>query len=298
MPAAAPARGAPKRAARRMTAEALRPAYSRGRVRGVSKLAAARQAGLPAGVASAAVLLAAALIAVATLATGGRGERLIETGQAAARTDLASLGFRVDAIHLQGATAAARKQIIAAADLHTGTPILSVDLAALRDRVRQVGWVSDARVFRMLPGTLVIAVDQRPLMAVWQHAGRFVVVADNGTPMPDVAPAKFGDLPLIVGDGANDAAAAILPFLTARPRLAARTTSLVRVDERRWNLVQKDGGMVMLPAQGEAAALARLDALDRSARILDLGFSRIDLRDPEMVVVRPRAGPALVGGGV
>jgi len=191
-----------------MTAEALRPAYSRGRVRGVSKLAAARQAGLPAGLASAAVLLAAALIAVVTLATGGRGERLIETGQAAARTDLASLGFRVDTIHLQGATAAARKQIIAAANLQTGAPILSVDLAALRDRVRQVGWVSDARVFRMLPGTLVIAVDQRPLMAVWQHAGQFVVVADNGTPMPDVAPGKFGELPLIIGDGRHDAAAA------------------------------------------------------------------------------------------
>jgi cell division protein FtsQ len=297
MPAARPAK-ARKGQARRMTAEALRPAYSRGRVRGVSKLAAARQAGLPAGLASAAVLLAAALISVVVLATGGRGETLIATGQAAARTDLASIGFRVDAIHLQGATAAARKQIIAAADLHAGAPILSVDLAALRDRVRQVGWVSDARVFRMLPGTLVIAVDQRPLMAVWQHGGRFVVVADNGTPMPDVAPAKFGELPLIVGDGANEAAAAILPMVAARQRLAAKTQSLVRVDGRRWNLALKDGGMVMLPATGEAAALARLDALDRTAKILDLGFSRIDLRDPEMVVVRPRAGPALAGGGV
>jgi cell division protein FtsQ len=281
-----------------MTAEALRPAYSRGRVRGVSKLAAARQAGLPAGLASAAVLLAAALISVVVLATGGRGQELLATGDAAARTDLASLGFRVDAIHLQGATAAARKQIIAAADLHTGAPILSVDLAALRDRVRQVGWVSDARVFRMLPGTLVIAVDQRPLMAVWQHEGHFVVVADNGTPMPDVSPGRFGELPLIVGNGANEAAAAILPLIAARPRLAARTTSLVRVDGRRWNLALKDGGVVMLPAVGEATALARLDGLDRTSRILDLGFSRVDLRDPEMVVVRPRAGPALAGGGV
>jgi len=281
-----------------MTAEALRPAYSRGRVRGVSKLAAARQAGLPSGVASATVLMAAALIAVVVLATGNRGETLLSSAQDAARTDLASLGFRVDTIHLQGANASARKQIIAAVNLHTGAPILSVDLAALRDRVRQVGWVSDARVFRMLPSTLVIAVDQRPLMAVWQHGGRFVVVADNGTPMPDVSPARFGELPLIVGDGANEAAAAILPMINARPRLAAHTASLVRVDDRRWNLVQKDGGVIMLPAEGEAAALARLDDLDRKARILDLGFARVDLRDPEMVVVRPRAGPALAGGGV
>jgi cell division protein FtsQ len=283
-----------------MTAEAIRPGFSRGRARGVSKLAAAKQAGVPAGVASAAMFLAAALVAVVTLATGGRGQTLWRDGQAAARTNLASVGFQINAIHLQGASPAAQKQIIAAADLHSGAPILGVDLAALRDRVRQVGWVSDAKVVRLLPDTLVIAVVQRPLMAVWQHAGKTLVVADNGAPMPDVAPDKFGALPLIVGDGANAAAADILPQVASRARLAQRVTALVRVDGRRWNLMMKDGGVIMLPAQDEGSALARLDGLDRTAKILDLGFARVDLRDPEMVVVRPRgaAGQTLAGGGV
>jgi cell division protein FtsQ len=43
----------------------------------------------------------------------------------------------------------------------------------------------------------------------------------------------------------------------------------------------------------------RLEQLDQASRILDLGFSRIDLRDPQMVQVRPRenpAGGAVVGG--
>ena len=283
-----------------MTAEAIRPGYSRGRARGVSKLAAAKQAGLPAGAASAAMFLAAALAVVVALATGGRGQMLWTYGQTAARSDLASLGFRVNTIHLQGASPVAQKQIIAAADLRSGAPILGVDLGAVRERVRQVGWVSDAKVVRLLPDTLVIAVVQRPLMAVWQHGGKTVVVADNGTPMPDVAPDKFGALPLIVGDGANEAAADILPQVTSRARLAQRVTSLVRVDGRRWNLMMKDGGVVMLPAQNEAAALTRLDDLDRTATILDLGLARVDLRDPEMILVRPRAatGPALAGGGV
>jgi cell division protein FtsQ len=283
-----------------MTAEAIRPGYSRGRARGVSKLAAAKQAGLPAGAASAAMFMAAALAVVVALATGGRGQMLWTYGQMAAKSDLASLGFRVNAIHLQGASPVAQKQIIAAADLRSGAPILGVDLGALRERVRQVGWVSDAKVVRLLPDTLVIAVVQRPLMAVWQHDGKTVVVADNGTPMPDVAADKFGALPLIVGDGANAAAAGILPQVASRARLAQRVTALVRVDDRRWNLTMKDGGVIMLPAQDEGVALARLDDLDRTAKILDLGFARIDLRDPEMVLVRPRTatGPALAGGGV
>jgi cell division protein FtsQ len=262
-------------------------------------LAAARQAGLPAGIASFAFCLAAALLVVVLLATGGRGEALSRFAESAARSDLATIGFRVDNIHLQGASPIAQKQIIAAASLRTGVPILDVDLAAMRGRVRQVPWVADARVIRLLPDTLVIAVVQRPLMAVWEHGGRTVVVADNGALAPDVSPAKFQTLPLIVGDGANLAATDVLPMIASRPRLAGRMNALVRVDDRRWDIDMKDGGVIMLPEHDEAGALSRLDTLDQSSKILDLGFERVDLRDPEMVLVRPRpaAAPALAGGG-
>jgi len=66
----------------------------------------------------------------------------------------------------------------------------------------------------------------------------------------------------------------------------------VRVDNRRWDLRLKDGGLVQLPAVGEDAALIQLDQLDGRQRILDLGFERIDLRDPALVAVRPRQAQA------
>jgi cell division protein FtsQ len=287
-------------AATRVSAKAPRPGYGRGRAgpRGASKLSTARQAGLPAAAAWAAASLVVMLVSAAVLATGGRGEALWRGAQAAAKSDLATLGFRANVIHLQGASQNAQKEILAAAALRPGVPILDVDLAALRARVERVGWVAHARVIRLLPDTLVIAVTQRPLMAVWQHNGRTAVVADNGALAPDVNPAQFSALPLIVGAGANLAAAPVLPLVAARPRLLQRVTALVRVDGRRWDLRLKDGGVILLPSTDEAAALQRLDELDRSAKILDLGLARIDLRDPEMVVVRPRVAPALAGGGV
>jgi cell division protein FtsQ len=290
----------PARPRARVTAEAIRPAGGRIRARGVSKLAAAKRAGLPPGVASAAVMLAAVLIGVVVLATGGRGRALLASAQGAARSDLATLGFRVGTIHLQGASPAAQKEILQAAALEPGAPILDVDLAAVRDRVERVGWVAHARVIRLFPQTLVVSVTQRPLLAVWEHAGRTVVVADNGAVVNQVDPAHFAALPLIVGDGANVAAAEVVPLIAARPRLAGRLDALVRVDDRRWNLRLKDGGIILLPATDEAAALKRLDALDRSAKVLDLGLARLDLRDPEMVVARPRqaVAPVLAGGGV
>lgn len=273
-----------------------------------SKLHATHGVGLRAPVAGAVAALLALLIIAAGLATGGRGEALLDMSQEAADTsaqalsnvpgfikgDLDSLGWRVAQVRLKGATPAAEAEILAAADVKAGQSLTALDLAAVRARVEKVGWVASAQVIRLLPSTLEIVVVQRPLMAVWEHAGRATVVAANGTPVGVVDPGVFPTLPLIVGEGANTAAAAFLPVLARHPGVMAETKALVRVDDRRWNLTLSDGGVVLLPAEDQEGALQHLDALQASEKILGLGLARIDLRDPEMVVVRPRSAPAPV----
>jgi cell division protein FtsQ len=273
-----------------------------------SKLRAAHGVGLRAPVAGAVAALLAVLIIAAGLATGGRGEALLDMSQDAAdasaqvlshvpgllKGDLDSFGWRVAQVRLKGATPAAEGEILKAADVRPGASLTALDLPAIRGRVEKVGWVAGARVIRLLPSTLEIVVVQRPLMAVWEHAGQATVVAANGTPVGGVDPGVFPTLPLIVGEGANTAAAAFLPILARHPVVMAKTKALVRVDDRRWNLKLADGGVVLLPAEDEEGALQHLDALQGGAKILGLGLARIDLRDPEMVVVRPRGAPAPV----
>jgi cell division protein FtsQ len=255
---------------------------------GASKLRAAKGAGVSptfALVAVAAVMTAG--IAVA-LATGDRAQKLSNAAAAAVTARAADVGFRVKAVHLQGASKSAQDAIIAAADLRRDQPLLGVDLTAVRERVERVGWVKRARVIRLYPDTIVIAIDERRLLAVWQRAGRVNVIDGDGAVVPEADPGQFAKLPLIVGQGANTAAASILPSLAARPHLVRRLEALVRVDDRRWDLRLKDGALVQLPATEEEAALIRLDQLEAKSRILELGFARVDLRDPEMVAVRPR----------
>ncbi len=283
-----------------MSTRPPRSARAKAALRAPSRLRAVRRARLTPASAAAAAVLALCLASVAVLATGGRGQRLAAAGRLAAETHLGSLGFAVRVIHLQGAAPPAQKEILRAVGVRFGEPILDLDMAAVRTRVETVGWVSRARVLRLLPDTLVVAVDQRPLLAVWEHAGKTTVIAADGRPVTEVNPARFSALPLVVGDGANVAARAILPLLAGRPRLTQKLDALVRVDARRWDLRLKDGTMIMLPADGEATALAMLDDLDQASRILDLGLARVDLRDPQMIVVRPRGGsaPVLTSGGV
>ncbi len=47
-----------------------------------------------------------------------------------------------------------------------------LDLNDLRARVESVGWVKEAKVVRLLPDTLFIAVKERPRLAVWRACRR------------------------------------------------------------------------------------------------------------------------------
>ncbi len=272
-----------------------RPRTAKAAPQGSSKLRAAQRVGISPGFA---VLGAAAVLTVGVavaLGTGNRGQKLVDAGVAASQTRLAAAGFKLKTVHLQGASPLAQGEILAAAALRRDEPLLAVDLEAVRARVERVGWVRHARVIRLLPDTMVIAVDQRPLMAVWQHAGRVNVVDAEGAIVGEADPGHFPNLPLIVGEGANTAAAGVLPAVASRPRLVQRVEALVRVDDRRWDLRLKDGSLIQLPAENEEAALIRLDQLDLKSRILELGFARVDLRDPEMVAVRPRGATTSAG---
>ena len=264
-----------------------------------AKLSAARGLGLSPRAALIAVSLVLGAGLVVALATGGRAQKAVTASSTAVAGQFGNLGLRLTTVRLQGASPAASDDILRAAALQRGDPLLGLDLAAVRARVEQVGWVKSAKVVRLLPDTLVIDVQERRLLAVWQHAGASSVIDADGVVAPDVDPARFASLPLVVGEGANAAAGAILPAVIAHPRVMQRLEALVRVDQRRWDLRLKDGSIIQLPASDEQGALIRLDQLDQRSRILELGFSRIDLRDPELVAVRPRetgTAPGVVGG--
>jgi cell division protein FtsQ len=224
----------------------------------------------------------------AALATGGRGERIAAEIGSGFDNRFADAGFRLKTVHVQGASALATADNIKAAGVFKGQPLIGLDLERLRGRVKQVGWVKEARVVRLLPDTLVISVDERRQMAVWQHAGRSVVIDEHGQAIPEADAARFAALPLVVGAGAADHAGEILPLVAQRPKLMGRLEALVRVDDRRWDVRLKDGSLIQLPAAAEEDALSELERLDQRQRILDLGFERIDLRNPDIVAVRPR----------
>ena len=234
------------------------------------------------------IALAGGVVVIgAVLATGARAERIGASMSHGVDAVTSSLGLTLKRVHITGASAEAEPAIRQALALQSGQPITSLDLDAIRERVQGVGWVKEARVVRLLPDTLIVEIKEHDRLAVWQEAGQIKVIDARGQVIAGADARRYPALPLVVGKGADTAAADILPLLAQRPRLMGKIDALVRVDERRWDLRLKDGSLIQLPATEQEAALIRLDALDQRERLLDLGFARVDLRTPDEVAVRP-----------
>ena len=224
------------------------------------------------------------------LATGARAERIGQSVSHGMDQITTGMGLKLRRVHIPGASAEATPAIQRALNVEAGQAITGLDLDALQASVQAVGWVREARVVRLLPDTLIVEIKEHDRLAVWQTGGQVFVIDGDGRAIPGADAGRYPGLPLVVGAGADRAAGDILPLLAQRPRLMSRIDALVRVDERRWDLRLKDGGIIQLPAVKQEAALIQLDALDQRERLLELGFARIDLRTEGQVAVRPGAG--------
>lgn len=209
----------------------------------------------------------------------------------------ADLGLRISRIEVNGAESLDPAALDAAIGVHKGDPAFGFPLAAVQNRVAQLGPVQSVTVERILPGTLVVNITARNALAIWQTAvdgkPKFVLIDKSGNVITsqDAAAAKRREpwLILLSGSGAPEFAASLLAELKAVPVVLAHVSAAERVDGLRWNLILNDQTVVKLPDEGEAAAIGQLAALQQSMQLLDRPVEDIDLRQPGRLVVRPYA---------
>ncbi len=184
-------------------------------------------------------------------------------------------------------------QVRSVLGVSVGDSLLGFSLEDARARIEKLTWVQHATVERRLPGTVVVQLMERRPFAVWQTQGRFVLIDRAGQVVAEQDPVKdaaaFSILPLVVGPGAPEHAAALLDQLAGIPALRSRVVAAVRVGERRWNLRLNNGCDVLLPEGQELAAMTRLMELHTAQSLLDRPLQTLDMRAPDRLVVRPQS---------
>jgi cell division protein FtsQ len=195
--------------------------------------------------------------------------------------------FRVTGLEIEGANAALHHAI---EDLVTVTfPVSSwrLDLDAIRARVTELTAVKDATVRVSPGGTLDIVVTERVPVAVWRHTDGLRLIDADGVMTGMIADrADRADLPLIAGDGARDHIAEALSLFAAAGPIAPRMRGLVRMGERRWDLVLDRDQRILLPEEDPVAALYRVIALDQAQDMLARDLAVVDMRLAQRPTIR------------
>jgi len=232
------------------------------------------------------MVLGVAFVAVSHLVGNGSPLRNL-IGRATA-----DLGLTVKDIDFGTHARTTDAQLAAALGVKVGDPTLGFSVAEARARLEKLTWVQSATVERQLPGQIKVSLVERSPFAVWQNNQKFVLIDRDGNIVADQDVAVFAkELPLVVGPGAPEAAAALIAALDAQPVLHGRVLAAVRVGERRWNLRLTNGTDVMLPEGAETQALARLVEMQNEHALLDRPAQAVDMRLPDRLVVRPRPDP-------
>jgi cell division protein FtsQ len=169
--------------------------------------------------------------------------------------------------------------------------MFGVDPSVIRARVADLPWVENVMVRRLWPDQIQIVITPRAASALWQENGKLTYMDATGRKLGAANVTSAKGLALVVGKGAGPAAPALFAALGPNQEVASRTSAAIRVGDRRWTLRMKSGGDILLPETDFAGALAQLNQLQVSHKLLDRPYGRLDIRTPGTLILRPPTLP-------
>lgn len=186
--------------------------------------------------------------------------------------------FGVRTVTVRGEKDVSVEQILAAADVSHGTPLVRVNTDAAALRIEAIDGIYSARVSTSFPSTLVISVVERTPVGVVQHAGRYVLVDRTGDQYRtvDTAPDHLPVFVVPVGTDARTTGGAVATVAAALPtKIRGQVASIQALDPRAITLLLTDGRVVAWGSVERSAEKARVLPL-----LLEQKGHQFDVTDP------------------
>lgn len=195
--------------------------------------------------------------------------------------------FMVSQLEITGASPAVTDAVRAMLPVTLPASRFAIDLNAYRDAITRLDAVKDVSLVVRSGGTLEATIVERKPIILWRTPSAIEMLDENGHRAASLTRRDARtDLALIAGEGADKAVPEALEILAVAQPILDRTRGLVRIGERRWDLVLEGGRRIMLPEKGAVQALGRVLELDRTQDLLSRDFSRIDMRDGARPTIR------------
>lgn len=218
--------------------------------------------------------------------SSGNAARFAEGVRWQAISATASMGFRVQEVMVSGRQQTNRDVLIKALNVSRGAPILAFDIIDAKQRLEALPWVRASTIERMLPDTILVSIVEREPLALWQKDEKLHLIDAEGTVILDEGLDPYADLLVVVGDGAEQHASALIAMIGTEPTLMTQVKAATWVGGRRWNLHLQGGIDVRLPEDDAQGAWTRLASYHRNHRVLDKNVTVLDLRIPDRMIVK------------
>ncbi|MCE6951646.1 cell division protein FtsQ/DivIB [Cereibacter sphaeroides] len=195
--------------------------------------------------------------------------------------------FMVTLLSIDGASPELSDRIRATLALKLPLSSFDIDLTAARARIESIDAVASAEVRVRSGGVLEVRVTEREPAVIWRREDGLVLLDETGRRVDDLAfRGERADLAVIAGEGAERAVPEALQILAAAKPILTRVRGLVRMGERRWDIVLDRGQRILLPVEDPVAAVERMIVLDEAQDLLERDVISVDLRIKDRPVLR------------
>ncbi|KJZ20517.1 cell division protein FtsQ/DivIB [Loktanella sp. S4079] len=195
--------------------------------------------------------------------------------------------FMVKAMTITGADQETMTRVIDLLPKEYPVSSFDLDLEETRRTIEALDPVQSASVRVGAAGTLEVRLTPRVPAALWRDGADLRLIDGGGIVSGTVTSRSDRlDLPLIAGDGAEQHIAEALALYAGAGPLQERVRGLVRMGERRWDIVLDRDQRIMLPATGAVAALDRVIALNDAQDMLERDVVVVDMRNAQRPTLR------------
>lgn len=157
---------------------------------------------------------------------------------------------------------------------------LDIDVEVLRLKIELIDLVESASVRLTSNGLVEVDVKIRKPVAIQRLGTRLMLIDARGIKVDEVlSRSQRLDLPLLVGKGAEKCVDEALHLLLEIKNLLSRVRGLVRVGERRWDVILNRGQVILLPEKNPLNAIRKIISLQEGQKILDRNISYLDFRN-------------------
>lgn len=228
------------------------------------------------------------VVALGTYFTNDARQAALVNGLVGLRTQFeARPEFKVGLISVDGASIDLAEAIRGKIGLTLPLSSFDIDLDAARARVESLDAVAAAVVRVRAGGILHVEITERVPVIVWRKGDGLELLDATGHRVAGLADrSDRPDLPLIAGVGAEQAADEALAIYAASAPILTRVRGLVRMGERRWDILLDRDQRILLPADNPVQAVERLIALDEVQDLMARDILTVDLRNAHRPVLR------------